>query len=30
MDKNIFQIAGRIAQLYQEAYGIYLLLVDDV
>ncbi len=30
MDKNIFQIAGRIAQLYQEAYEIYLLLVDDV
>ena len=30
MDKNIFQFAGRIAQLYQEAYEIYLLLVDDV
>lgn len=30
MDENIFQIAGRIAQLYQEAYETYLPLVDNV
>ena len=30
MDENIFRIAGRIAQLYQEAYETYLPLVDDV
>lgn len=30
MDENIFQIAGKIAQLYQKAYETYLPLVDDV
>lgn len=30
MDENIFQISGRIAQLYQEAYETYLSLVDNV
>lgn len=30
MDKNIFQIAEPIVQIHQNAYEIYLPLVDDV
>ncbi|UWP60199.1 hypothetical protein [Ruminococcus gauvreauii] len=30
MDKKIYQIAEQIGQLHQEAYEIYLPLVEDV
>ncbi len=30
MDEKIYQIAEQIAQLHQEAYEIYLPLVEDV
>ena len=30
MDENIYQIAEQIAQLHQEAYEVYLPLVEDV
>ena len=30
MDERIYQIAEQIVQLHQEAYGVYLPLVEDV
>lgn len=30
MEGSIYQIAEKISKLYQEAYDVYLLLVEDV
>ncbi len=30
MEESIFQIAEKISKLYQEAYDVYLPLVEDV
>ncbi len=30
MEKNIYQIAEKISELFQETYDIYLPLVEDV
>ena len=30
MEESTYQIAEKISKLYQEAYGVYLPLVEDV
>lgn len=30
MEKSVYQIVEKISKLYQEAYYVYLLLVEDV